>query len=394
MAKANTRDIRWGDGYVTERLLKSGDRVFQARWKEPHPTRGIIWRSKNFRDEDLAYDHLREVGRKKRKGTYAPESTMTLSEAVVEYAESRLELKRWTQNTYVTNKVFMQRLIDPQIGTLRVTRLTAQALQRWADDLTKEKSPTTVRSTLSIIRGALRRQLRFGVIQSNPADYIEVRARDTEEAVPWSVDEIRRILAHTEQDDMMHLFYLIGFGTGMRPGELRALRWGDIDWDRSLVNVQRTITKDTEGKEIVGTTTKTGKSREIVIGAALVDALRKWKSIQNERRLMAREWLDTMVFDRGDGRFLPATTLTRKHNAVIAAAGVLKAGPHNIRHTTQTLEDEFGTSLGVSKARRGHARTETTSRYTHAQIAAQANVADHLSEVITGQNTDESSALG
>lgn len=382
MARSKQTETAWGDGYVQVKVLSNGRKRFYARWREPDPIRGSVHRSEGFDDREHAIAFLQRNAARRRAGTYEAESTITLSEAVSAYAHARLEKKKWTPNTYQTNKIFQVRLIDPQLGKLRVTRLRPLDIQQWADRLGKQKSPSTVRSTLSIIRGALRRMVQLGIITRNPADAVEVEARTGGQEDAWTVEEVHTILRAAEPDPMLYAFYALGFGTGMRPGELRAIRWGDIDWETNAVTCARTITKDEHGREVVGETTKTGKARVIVIGQSVADALKRWKAVQNERRLLHADWRDTMVFDRGNGEFVPGTTMIAWHNRLFATLDVPRYSPHAMRHTAQTIEDAFGASPGVMKARRGHASDAMSLRYTHAQIASQTATAEHLARLL------------
>lgn len=206
MARSRKAETAWGDGYIQVKVLANGRQRFYARWREPDPIRGSVHRSKGFDDREHAIAFLQGNAAKRRAGIYEAESTITLSEAVSAYADARLEKKKWTPNTYQTNKVFQARLIDPQLGKLRVTRLRPLDIQQWADRLGKQKSPSTVRSTLSIIRGALRRMVQLGVISRNPADAVEVEARTGGQEDAWTVEEVHAILRAAEPDPMLHAF--------------------------------------------------------------------------------------------------------------------------------------------------------------------------------------------
>jgi integrase len=93
----------------------------------------------------------------------------------------------------------------------------------------------------------------------------------------------------------------------MRPVELRALAWADVDLDGRVIHVRHTISKGEDGKERISAGTKRGKGRAVAISASLVPLLRQHRRRQNERRMQAHEWHDlnsswTMAPGTGSGR--------------------------------------------------------------------------------------------
>lgn len=94
----------------------------------------------------------------------------------------------------------------------------------------------------------------------------------------------------------------------MRLGEMLALDWRDVDLDRGLVSVRRTLTRTNTGTWTIGDVAKTTTSRRSIgIGADTVAALRSHRARQAERRLRCgAAWVDDpsgarLVFDRGNG---------------------------------------------------------------------------------------------
>ncbi len=396
MAGKTNRELRWGDGYVTIRENKDGSFSAQARWKERHPVRGVVWRSHSVRDwnedtaHDAALDYLRTKSRRKRKGDDFVESSITISDAVRYMAERRLDQERWSEGTYATNMVIIERIIDPVLGKQRATRMKPAALQGWVDSLVKAKvGGSTVSQAVSILRNTFRQLVQQGVIAANPVDSIEIATRTNARDASWSIVEVRSLIAATQSDLRMQAFYILGFSTGMRPGEISALRWSDIDWEAGSVRCQRTIKKDRDQRPYVGTSTKTGAGRVIAIGQPVLDALKAWKVRQNEIRLASTEWKDTIIFDRGNGEFTPPTSLLKQHYKVVRNAGVSKHPPHVIRHTYASLAAAANTPPAIVQARLGHSSPEFTLRhYTHTSIEMQKGAADSIARQLLNDDSD------
>lgn len=373
------RGVRWGEGFIQERTTAGGETRFQARWPELDGRGQTRFRAKSFRTRDAAEDHLRTVGRDKRAGRYQPESTLTVQEIIDEYMERAS--RRWKPNTYGTYRVYLERQIAPALGSRRIVDLTPRIVQLWIDDLVaRSLSPSTIANSLTLLSSALKEATLLGLLDRNPAIGIRVPTKTPGPGLTWSVEDVRRVLTATASDPMLHALHLLALTTGMRPGEIRALQWETVDIAAGTVVCRRTITRDREMRSVMGTTTKTARSRVIAIAEPVGAALAAWRHLQVARRLAHPAWCDDdIVFDRGDGRFLPQATMQSMHRRVVALAGVPKIRMHDLRHTYATIETRAGTHPKVIAERMGHASITTTlDRYTHVSTDLQQGAAEAL----------------
>jgi len=165
----------------------------------------------------------------------------------------------------------------------------------------------------------------------------------------------------------------LGLDTGMWLGELLALTWDDVDLDRGLVAVRRTLTKDREGHWKLGEVAKTSSSRRsIPIGPARVVALRSIRPKQAEWRLRCgAAWVDHgLVFDRGNGNWLSPATARAVFDRAVAKAQVTVLTPHGMRHTMATLLLATGVHPKVVQDRLGHSSIQMTlDRYSHVSVS-------------------------
>lgn len=387
--------LRWGEGHINKRMGRDGEMRYQARWREGE---GIDarWRSKTCMSEDAAEDHLRAIARKKRSGTYTPESQLTVSECVDEYMERKRS--DWSPNTYGTNMVYRTRGIDPYLGSKRIVQLTGYQIQGWLDTLARSgrrnKSGTItgglsramIASTRSLLNAALNDATRFGLLDRNPATGTKAGGRRPVERPVWSSVEASRVLAGTIEIPIMHVMYALALLTGMRPGEIRGLHWRDVDLNEGIVSVRTTVTRDDRDHEVVGTTTKTGTARRIRITEELIEILRVHRREQVMRRLGHPGWHDTdLLLDRGDGRFIPQSTLHRRHLAVVAEIGVTPIRLHDLRHTYTSLQADSGVNPRVIMDALGHSRLSMTlERYTHASTEMRTAAAATISRRLLG----------
>ena len=143
--------------------------------------------------------------------------------------------------------------------------------------------------------------------------------------------------------------------TGMRRGELAALRWEDIDLSAGTVTVSRN--RVVGGHGVVEGSTKSSRARRIALDAPTVAALRDWRARQaDERGSLPRRlgWRRPGVDVRG--RLPPfIRIISRTHLRLVEQAGVRRLSPHKARHTSATLAWESGVHVSKVSKRLGHA---------------------------------------
>jgi integrase len=124
-------------------------------------------------------------------------------------------------------------------------------------------------------------------------------------------------------NDLFGALYTVALATDMRPVELRALQWKNVDLERGIIQGRATISRDEDQSEQIVARTKRGPGRAVAIGEAVVHKLRWHKAGQAERRLAPSDWQDHgLVFDRGDGHWLYQSQWLRRHKDLCEQADV------------------------------------------------------------------------
>ena len=148
--------------------------------------------------------------------------------------------------------------------------------------------------------------------------------------------------------------------TGLRLGELLALRWMDIDWSGCALTLSRAVSAGEE------TTTKSGKVRRVPLPDQAVAALND---------LCKRDDFtapgELVVCNVVTGRPLDGSALRRRYKAAQKAAGVNEMRWHDLRHTYGSLLAASGEELVTIKSAMGHANITTTEVYLHARPATE-----------------------
>lgn len=377
-----TRTVRYGDGYLTER----GPTKVQARWKDGDKTRAKTFTAETLDAAwDAAEDHLRQIARDRRDGRYESPSDLTVTQLVKEYRDRGKS--RWSTNTQATYRLLAEKHVLPYIGKRKVIDLTPRILQLWIDDLRKtDLSSAVIENAKIVLSGACREAVQMGVIPTNPALNLRLPARKKTQMATWSAQEVRDIIRACGEDLWMRTFYTVALTTGMRPGELRALMWRDIDFEETRVQCRRSMTRDASFRAMVGDQTKSGRTRVIAIPDETVSALKLLRDHQEQREKRHDQWQATgVVFDRGDGRFMPLTTLETRHDAIQTRAGVKRIRLHDLRHTFSTLALQQGANIKVISDILGHSSIAITmDTYVHTDVGMHRSVVNALGSLMDG----------
>ena len=301
----------------------------------------------------VAEDALRSVLDEARRGTLPGlvRTGATFADAAVEflrYAEHDRGCKPSTLRDYRSN---IEAHLLPAFGGERLEAITPAAVDRWRGSLTG-LSNRTKNKLLVVMHGVFRRAQHVWGLPLNPVAAVERHPqRSSGDIQVFSPEEVWALVraASSEQDGAI---YLTAAFTGLRRGELLALRWRDVDFAGSVIRVRGSY-----GAGRV-TTPKSGKVRSVPMAPAVATAL---------ARLGERDqWTgdDNLVFVGELGSYLDGSALRRRYASALQHAGLRPLRFHDLRHT-------FGTRM-IAKAdiRRvqewmGHADIQTTMRYLH-----------------------------
>ena len=207
----------------------------------------------------------------------------------------------------------------------------AQAEGRPARKVRFGNSAGTIKNVFIPFREMLGHAVEWGYLEVNPATRIKLPAREwkEEETIQMlSGPEVERLLAHAPAD--YKVMWMTAVMTGVRLGELRALRWGDVDWDRDQprLHVRRSVTESGVFQK-----PKTASSvRRIPIGATLLAALR-------EERMRSRfKSDDDLMFPNSTGTAQDGRNMFNRHFLpTLKKAGLPRVRFHDLRHTCASL---------------------------------------------------------
>jgi integrase len=276
----------------------------------------------------------------------------------------------------------------PALGRIRLGRLTPQHFQRlYQEKLVAGLSPTTVNHLHTVLHGAFAEAVRWGLVPRNVVALVRPPRKVHVEVVALTVEEARALLA-AAAGNRFEVLFILALKSGMRRGELLALRWEDVDLDKGVLQVRGTLRRTREGLRI-GTPKTPASRRKVVLSPSSVATLRRHQVRQQEERQAAGDlWQDFgLVFPNTLGRPMePRCLLSDVYRPLLRRAGLPPITFHTLRHTAATLLLAEGEHPKVVQELLGHAQVSITlDRYSHMTPRLMSNAAALMDRLLDGE---------
>jgi integrase len=371
-------------GSVVPRPTTDGKKRYRIKWESRGPDGTRVYHSATRRTKDEADRFLADKLKEVNDGTFVVASKETIGQFLHRWLDA--SAPRWAEATQYGHSLVVTARIEPRIGAVPLARLDALTIQAFYAELTEAGyAPSTVGETHAVLNAALKRAVAWRILPRNPMDGVTPPAKRTKAPRVWSAAQAATFLEKTK-DHRLNQLWRLGLDSGMRLGELLVLSWDDLDLDRGVVAVRRTLTRRRDRGWKIGDVPKTSSSRRsIVIGPATVSALRSLRPKQAQRRLRCgAAWVDYgLVFDRGNGEWLAPATVQAAFERDVTIAKVPELTPHGMRHTMATILLAAGVHPKVVQERLGHSSIQMTlDRYSHVTTSMQQDAADVLDGLI------------
>lgn len=294
---------------------------------------------------------------------------MTVKELYDEYTRSKRHEVRET--TYDKTNRVLSAFVLPELKSTKVSRLSTAVLQRWKDTVSEtELSVRTKQNIYSEFRAMLNYAVKMDYIPQNPLNKIgnfkEVYFETVQDKLQYYTPEqfLKYIAAARENCVTLtnwgyYVFFSIAYYTGMRKGEINALKWSDIEGD--TIHVRRSIAQKLKGGDRETPPKNKSSYRDLQMPKPLVEILGDHKKRQQSADVFTEDWRVC-----GGIQCLRDTSLDVKNRAFAKMAGLPRIRIHDFRHSHASLLANEGVNIQEIARRLGHSKIEITrNTYSH-----------------------------
>lgn len=342
-----------------------------------------------------AEEELVRLEHQELTGTLPQSGSTTLGSYLCDWIESygALSLRRTTYENY---KIIVNKHLVPGLGKLRLDQIRATHINKYmAKKLTSGRrdgkgglSRRSVEYHFTILRQALQHAVDEGLLSVNPADRATPPKPEKPQTKVLDADNVHELAAKMREERHQDRgLILTAVWTGLRRGELLALRWTDVRLDTkpAYFLVQKSLSRPAGVGFIIGDTKSGSGRRRVPISREVVAVIRWIRLIQRHyRRVLGDQYQDNdLVFCRHDGRPLDPSQVSHRFSTLAARAGFPGLRFHDLRHTHATILLKMRVPPRVVQDRMGHASMSVTmDTYSHVTPDLQDEVVDDLSQTL------------
>jgi integrase len=343
------------------RQLASGN--WQARYYDTKGER----HSQAFSTKQLARDFLDRISADKQRGDYLdPRAGRT---TLAEVAELWLSAKSMRQKTESTYRSILKTHIYPTFGSTAIAEINTLAIQKWIADMSKAERPLaagTIHNAFRVLKGVLDAAVRAELRRTNPAAILgkgNLPRAEHREMHFLTAQEVKRLASQFEPPyELMIEFAVV---TGMRAGEINALRWENVDLLRGKVKVAESISR--VGYNVTVEKPKNNRTRQVPLTPEVTRQLRNYATVHPDFNPESYVWPDPETNDPRSPMNYSKHFYGKLWRPAVKAAGLPEALRfHDLRHTCASLLIRANIKPKAIQEHLGHATFAITmDRYGH-----------------------------
>jgi integrase len=344
-------------------------------------------RKGGFRTQREAQKAMREVLSSKDKGSFVEPTQITVGEYLTKWLEDKSTVVRFgTMRKY---KWMVNYRIVPVLGSISLQSLSPQHVQSFYNSLRTGDAPLSPRSILHvhrILHEALDRARRWELVVKNVVSAVETPKVNKPEMKVWTAEESREFL-RIARGNRYYVAFALALETGMRQGEILALRWSDVNLESAELHVKQTdyLGHVNHPKTIQG-------RRTIPLTPFMMQVLRSHRVAQAKERLfLGQDYLDNdLVVAKQNGTSLRSRSLNNHWYKLLKKSDLPVIRFHDLRHTFASLMLAAGVSPKTLVKIIGHATIAfLLDTYAHVYKQQENEAANLYQSFVHGNATNE-----
>jgi len=371
-----------GEGSIIQ--LKNG--LWQARISIRNPEGELKRVAFYGKTKKEAHEKLVKAQRETQTGSFV-EPNKELFETWITSWLDNYKKGKIKPASYALYEMVIRTHISPAIGKISIQKVETKDIQKLLNSLAETKKSTSLIEIANLlIKGALNQAMKEQKVMRNVASAVELPKGTKKEVYPLSQDDVKKFLQAAKKSKYYPAF-LLEINTGLRKGELLALRWRDINLDEGTIQVNETLSrvslvnpKGEKKTELVFGTPKTKKSNRVIkVPANALKVLKEHQLASGNRNNP-----DGLVFSVNGGKPLDPKSFTERYAVVLKKAGIPKTCFHALRHTAAVMLLQAGETVKNVQDLLGHEKYSTTMDTYAAYMpdSEKAKTADRMDSVI------------
>jgi integrase len=321
------------------------------------------------RTKDEAYEKLHKALEEQRKGLLMRSDQQTVGYFLDDWLEHvhRPTLKI---GSYVKYRQCLDTHIIPHLGHIKLQRLHQSQVQAfYTRKLDEGFAPSMIHLLHAILHKALDHAVKWEYVARNVCDFVNLPRLVKKREPQFLTEEQALHLLETLRGHRLEVMVALALSTGMRRGELLALRWNDINLEAGSIQLQRTAARYLKYGVYENEPKSDSSRRQILLPGRIMEMLEQHRASQLQIQQHAgSDWQNLgLVFTNRMGGFINPRVVNERFNAAVKAAGLPPMHFHDLRHSAATLLLAMGVHPKVVQELLGHSKISMTmDLYSHA----------------------------
>lgn len=342
-------------------------KVKKRTWTNKDGSKGTAWTvdyidnlgkrvmKSGFKTKADAESYLAQIRIELDKGTLIHKNKQLMFTAIADsfmnnYAESYCKL-----NTILGYKGYLKNHLLPYFERFKANEITPNVIREYIKSMQdKGYKNKTINHTINLLSGIFNKAIENGIINYNPVTLVKRLRLPHLEMEFLDTFDIKALL-QTAKLEYPTFYPLLqtAIATGMRRGELLALTWNDVDFDRKLIRVNKSLNHD----KVEETKTK-NSIRNVCVPENLITVLKEWKRKAPK---------GNVIFCNSVGTYLDPNNMVKRYfKPCLAKANIKDIRFHDLRHTYASLMIAKKMPIKFIQQQMGHSSIQVTlDKYGH-----------------------------